>query len=111
MATKRAAKATVGRASRTGEQYREIQRGIDAKDRAKPAEARKGGTKAVHAGDRKQPENPLPKQHLAKPGLEADLELKPRYLAPTDKGSEKLQDMVAIIPGEVIPVVGGHTGG
>ena len=95
----RAQREPDGRESRTGAQYRAIQATIDAKDKAKPAKRKEEEKKAVHAGDRKQPENPLPKQHLEKPGLEADLQLKPRYLAPTYKGSEKLQDMVAIITG------------
>jgi len=97
-ASTRTQREPVRRRSPAGEQYREIQRTIDAKEKAKPRE-KDGDKQAVHAGDRKQPENPLPKQHLAKPGLEADLELKPRYLAPTYNGSEKLQDMVAIITG------------
>ena len=104
MAKKRATKTSsatsgepVRRTSRVGEQYRAIQRGIDDKDRKKGEKSE--SKQAVHAGDRKQPEPPLPKQHLTKPGLEADLALKPRYLAPAYKGSEKLQDMVAIITG------------
>jgi NAD(P)-dependent dehydrogenase (short-subunit alcohol dehydrogenase family) len=86
------------RASSTTEQYRAIQGAIDAKDKAKSSKSSSEKKGAVHAGDRKQPEK-LPAQHLEKPGLEADLQLKPRYLAPTYKGSEKLQDMVAIITG------------
>ena len=87
------------RSSRAGAQYREIQDTIDAKDKAKQGKKKNDEQKAVHAGDRKQPENPMPKQHLEKPGLESDLEQRPRYLAPTYKGSEKLQDKVAIITG------------
>ena len=88
------------RGSRVGEQYREIQREIDAGDAAKAKKGKKEESeKAVQTGARKQPEGPLPKQHLEKPGLEADLELQPRYLAPAYKGSEKLKDMVAIITG------------
>jgi NAD(P)-dependent dehydrogenase (short-subunit alcohol dehydrogenase family) len=100
VAKKRTTRTTAaGRGSRTGEQYREIQRTIDSRDKSKGAKGEGGSEKAVHAGDRKQPENPMPKQHLPKPGLEADLELQPRYLAPGYKGSEKLKDMVAIITG------------
>ena len=87
------------RGSRTGAQYRAIQATIDEKEKAKPAKKKDDEKKAVHAGHRKQPENPMPKQHLEKPGIEAEMELAPRYLAPTYKGSEKLQDMVAIITG------------
>ncbi len=42
----------------------------------------KGKEKAVQAGTRRQPENPLPPQHLAKPGIESKLDPRPRYRAP-----------------------------
>ena len=41
----------------------------------------------------------LMEEHLEKPGLEADLTLKPMYDAPFYKGSGKLQDKVALITG------------
>jgi len=53
----------------------------------------------MQAGARKYPEPPMTKQHLTKPGKEADLDLKPMYDAPFYKGSEKLKDKVAIITG------------
>ena len=53
----------------------------------------------MQAGARAYPEPPLPAQHLAKPGNEADLDLEPMYDAPHYKGSEKLQDKVALITG------------
>jgi NAD(P)-dependent dehydrogenase (short-subunit alcohol dehydrogenase family) len=86
------------RAASTTDQYRAIQDTIDAKDKGKSGKGTSEKKGAVQTGDRKQPEK-FPAQHLEKPGLETDLELKPRYLAPTYKGSEKLQDMVAIITG------------
>jgi NAD(P)-dependent dehydrogenase (short-subunit alcohol dehydrogenase family) len=52
----------------------------------------------VQAGARKQPAQ-LPAQHLEKPGTEADLQLKPQFLAPDYQGSGKLQDMAALITG------------
>src|SRR4029450_4464917 len=42
---------------------------------------------------------PPPTKHCTKPGLEADLDLKPMYDAPHYKGSEKLLDKVALITG------------
>jgi len=45
------------------------------------------------------PSPPLPAQHLEKPGLEADMQLKPEFLALDYRGSGKLADMVAIITG------------
>jgi NAD(P)-dependent dehydrogenase (short-subunit alcohol dehydrogenase family) len=83
-----------------GEKQRELQREQDRKDGAKERDG--GGEKAdkaVQAGLREQPEPPLPKQHLEKPGLEADMELKPRFLAPDYRGSGKLEGMVALVTG------------
>jgi NAD(P)-dependent dehydrogenase (short-subunit alcohol dehydrogenase family) len=58
-----------------------------------------GRTSAVQAGARRQPENPLPRQHQSKPGREADLNPQPRFLAPDYTGSGKLQGKVALITG------------
>jgi NAD(P)-dependent dehydrogenase (short-subunit alcohol dehydrogenase family) len=54
---------------------------------------------AMQAGARPYPEPPLPKQTLVKPGLEADMEVKPLYDAPYYKGSGKLEGKVALITG------------
>jgi NAD(P)-dependent dehydrogenase (short-subunit alcohol dehydrogenase family) len=50
-------------------------------------------------GQREYPEPPLPKQHLAKPGRESDLEPRPQYEAPAYRGSGKLDGKVALITG------------
>jgi NAD(P)-dependent dehydrogenase (short-subunit alcohol dehydrogenase family) len=55
--------------------------------------------RAVQAGPRKEPTNPLPAQHQDKPGYESELDPAPRFLAPDYKGSEKLKGKVAIITG------------
>ncbi len=55
--------------------------------------------KPMQAGARKYPASPLSKQHLKKPGLEADLRFKPMCDAPYYKGSGKLKNTVAIITG------------
>jgi NAD(P)-dependent dehydrogenase (short-subunit alcohol dehydrogenase family) len=83
------------RAERTASQHRKIQSQVDRTEqqRKKPKE------KPMQAGARKYPEPPMPKQHQAKPGIEANLDPQPMYDAPFYKGSEKLQDMVAIITG------------
>ena len=73
---------------------RAIQAEQDTKDKNKSRTA-----KAVQAGARLQPELPLPAQHLEKPGREADLQLKPRFLAPGYAGSNKLRGKVALITG------------
>jgi hypothetical protein len=76
-------------------QERRIQRAIERSDRHPP---KKSG-KAMQAGARVYPAPPFPKQHLAKPGTEADLKLAPMYDAPHYKGSDKLLDKVALITG------------
>jgi NAD(P)-dependent dehydrogenase (short-subunit alcohol dehydrogenase family) len=47
----------------------------------------------------KQPKPPFPKQHLEKPGLESELEPKPRYQAKEYRGAEKLKGKVALVTG------------
>jgi NAD(P)-dependent dehydrogenase (short-subunit alcohol dehydrogenase family) len=53
---------------------------------------------AVQTGVR-EPSPPLPQQHLVKPGIEAQMELAPRFMAEHYKGSGKLQGQVAIVTG------------
>ncbi|MEN1928053.1 SDR family oxidoreductase [Luteimonas sp. MJ250] len=111
MATKKAAKKTAtsaakspqtaakqADASRTVERQRDIQQqaGQAAKRARKKAPAKK---KAAQAGTRRQPTNPMPEQHLAKPGNEHALDLQPRFLAPDYAGSGKLEGMAAIVTG------------
>ena len=76
---------------------RAIQRRIDNKERRKPKS--KPSKAAMQAGARRYPIPPLPKQHLVKPGREADLALAPMFEAPHYKGSEKLLDKVALVTG------------
>lgn len=93
--TKKKTSASRSTAATTARRQRALQAQVENKqDARKPARK-----KAVQAGTRKQPENPMPAQHLAKPGREADLRLAPRYLAPHYRGSGKLQDRVAIVTG------------
>jgi NAD(P)-dependent dehydrogenase (short-subunit alcohol dehydrogenase family) len=82
------------------DKQRDIQREQDQKDAAKAKSGDGGGKKekGVQAGARPQPDE-LPAQHMPKPGIEADMQLKPRFEAPQYKGSGKLQDMVAIVTG------------
>jgi NAD(P)-dependent dehydrogenase (short-subunit alcohol dehydrogenase family) len=78
------------------------QRKLQVKADALPAKGKSGkgaGKKTVQAGSRKQPKNPLPAQHLRKPGKEADLELQPRWQAPDYRGSGKLEGMAALVTG------------
>ena len=51
------------------------------------------------AGRLEEPKSPLPAQHQPRPGIEAKMKPRPRYQAPSYKGSEKLKDKVALITG------------
>jgi NAD(P)-dependent dehydrogenase (short-subunit alcohol dehydrogenase family) len=84
------------RAERAAEAQRSIQRKADRTEQAKDEDEK---TKPMQVGARKYPVPPLPAQHLAKPGKEADLDLRPMYDAPYYKGSDKLKDKVALITG------------
>jgi len=46
-----------------------------------------------------EPKPPFPKQKLDKPGVEAEMDVKPRYLAPRYKAAGKLEGKVALITG------------
>src|SRR5438270_10665495 len=47
----------------------------------------------------KEPKPPFPKQHQSHPGIEADVEPRPKYKAPLYRGADKLLDKVALITG------------
>ncbi|MFD1296526.1 MULTISPECIES: SDR family oxidoreductase [Lysobacter] len=88
-------------AERSASHQREIQKQVDRRDAAQAKSSKSAGDKppAVQAGARAQPENPLPRQHLRKPGNEHELDPQPRFLAPDYRGSGKLDGMAAIITG------------
>ena len=48
---------------------------------------------------KEEPKPPFPKQHQEKPGIEADLEPRPKYKAEQYRGSGKLDGKVALITG------------
>ena len=62
-------------------------------------QTRSKGEGAAHTGARRYPEPPLPKQHQAKPGIEAELRPRPLYEAEDYRGSGKLEGKVALITG------------
>ncbi len=85
-------------ADRTAAAYRKIQEKVDAGESPEGGgHERKAG--AMQAGARRYPEPPLPRQHQAKPGSEADLDPEPMYDAPFYRGSGKLEGKVAIVTG------------
>jgi NAD(P)-dependent dehydrogenase (short-subunit alcohol dehydrogenase family) len=83
-------------AHQTAEEQRKIQEDTALADKRHP---KREAEHAMQAGARRYPEPPLTRQHLEKPGIEADLKLAPMYDAPYYKGSEKLKGQVAIITG------------
>ncbi len=78
------------------DRQRAIQSRQDQKDAAGAAKPSK---EAVQTSSIKQPVPPMPQQHLSKPGHESQMELKPRFMAESYRGSGKLQGQVAIITG------------
>jgi len=46
-----------------------------------------------------QPKSPMPEQKQPRPGIEAEMDPRPEFLAPNYRGSGKLQDKAAIITG------------
>lgn len=82
------------------DKQRSIQQAQDQKDSQKQqAGGQSQRFQAVQASPETQPQPPLPGQHLEKPGLDADMQLKPRFMAPAYKGSGKLDGMSALITG------------
>ncbi|HVY12856.1 MAG TPA: SDR family oxidoreductase [Alphaproteobacteria bacterium] len=86
------------RAEKTAQQGLKIQREIDEAETRQPSNQSKKQPQAMQAGMREYPTEFAP-QHLAKPGMESEVQPAPMYDAPGYKGSEKLQDKVAIITG------------
>jgi NAD(P)-dependent dehydrogenase (short-subunit alcohol dehydrogenase family) len=91
-------------AGATAKHQRQLQKAVERTDaRSKPKSASKARSKAsatpVQAGRRTEPQNPMPAQHLDKPGIEADMQLPPRFEAPDYLGSGKMRGMVAIVTG------------
>mgnify|MGYP003584331311 CR=1 FL=1 len=80
------------------DKQRKIQHEQDANDRRSEAKG-KQEKPAVQAGHHAEPENPLPRQRLEKPGTEAKMQLRPRFLAPDYKGSGKLEGLTALVTG------------
>ncbi|MDB5869553.1 MAG: short-chain dehydrogenase/reductase, partial [Polaromonas sp.] len=78
-----------------------IQQQQDAKDAKKSEKSGAGqlGEAPVQAGDTEQPAPPMPAQHLEKPGMEADMQLQPKFMAPGYKGSGKLEGLSALVTG------------
>ena len=97
---KSSATASDRAAAGVAEKQRRIQREQDSRDQRASAKGEQGEPKKqpVQAGARAQPAK-LPAEHHAKPGIEAEMQLKPQFQAPDYKGSDKLRGMAALITG------------
>src|SRR3954452_9731335 len=78
------------------EKQREIQR---EQDRKEPSQGSGGQDKGPPQTAKRQYPSDVPSQHLAKPGQEADMALKPQFMAPDCRGSGKLDGVAALLPG------------
>ncbi len=58
-------------ASETAKAQRALQAQTDQRDRARKHSLRSRDSAPPATGPREQPRNPMPRQHLAKPGLES----------------------------------------
>jgi NAD(P)-dependent dehydrogenase (short-subunit alcohol dehydrogenase family) len=99
---KQSGRGATERHARAGEEVEGRQRKqqeAQVRRRAAREKKQEGDDGASQLGQRRYPENPLPEQHLEKPGLESELRPRPRYSAPEYRGAGKLQGRVALITG------------
>ncbi len=82
----------------TANMQRAIQRQQDRHD-AQSTDAKSAPEGPVQTTLRDYPGAPLPSQHLTKPGNEAQMRLKPQFMAPDYAGSGKLAGLTAVITG------------
>ena len=87
-----------GDAEATADKQRALQREQDRKEPHGASGKDGKEQRGVQTGSRHYPDQ-LPSQHLVKPGSEAEMELKPQFLAPDYRGSAKLEGMAALITG------------
>lgn len=60
---------------------------------------KQGGAKARQPAAMKEPVPPYPEQHQPRPGIEAEVEPRPRYEAPAYKAAGKLDGKTALVTG------------
>ena len=80
---------------------RKIQKRQDEKDSEKSQKSvdKPAKDQPVQTNEVNQPATPMPAQHLQKPGLEADMQLPPKFMAEGYKGSGKLEGLTALVTG------------
>ena len=92
-------KAAVASVDRKQKKLQAEVRAAEASSGRKPKDEAEKKRPATQAGIDREPANPLPPQRQDKPGDESRLVPRPRFLAPHYKGSDKLEDKVALITG------------
>src|SRR5690606_5100872 len=83
----------------TAQRQQEIQRDQAQKDHEKAQSPDAGSDQPAPTSNRERPRPPLPEQHLEKPGNEHELSPQPQFLAPSYRGSGKLEGMSTLITG------------
>ncbi|MGZ5858927.1 MAG: SDR family oxidoreductase [Burkholderiaceae bacterium] len=86
-------------AEAAADKQRRLQQDADKHQQNKKTKNKNAEREAIQDGTHKQPEPPFTAQHLVKPGSESALNPRPQFMAPDYMGSNKLQDMVALITG------------
>jgi hypothetical protein len=74
------------------QQQQDVRDGSDSKEKS-------AFTEPVQAGAVEYPAGELPGQHLEEPGIQADMQLQPQFMAPAYRGSGKREGMTALITG------------
>lgn len=104
-ATAQSAQSDDSAADAAAQKARDLQKEqdrLDARSDTKQHKGREDGEKKGRPAPgpgHEEPASPLPAQHLAKPGNEADLQLPPRFEARDYRGSGKLAGFCAVITG------------
>ncbi len=90
-------------AEQAARKQRQLQEQQDSKDASSRPGRQKGGKagagQAAPGPGRSEPSPEMPRQHLAKPGLQHQMALQPRTSAPAYQGSGKLEGLSALITG------------
>ena len=75
----------------TASRQRAIQDDAEQKRQAKPKQSVDAKSKPEPTSQRDRPQNPLPKQHQSKPGIESELDPRPQFLETCFRGAAEDQ--------------------
>lgn len=85
--------------SSTVDEQRDIQREAEQREQASEHGKQAKSEHSPSTASSPKPQSPMPPQHLRKPGIESELDPRPKFMAPDYKGSDKLKGMATIITG------------